>query len=151
MSEKRKIYYKVVRPNLCSITCEGIPSFDIQYSVGKWIKPKLLGSCIFIFETESAAKGSIRKFGWYNGIIYKAYAKGVSRFGLFYNECWMEKKLPEILSIINKLKRQKRKFTHLYLESNKPPDGTLFAKEVMLLEESENQLESVKNTSLITN
>lgn len=128
-----KIYYKVVNNKLQSACASTwIDSyrgrFNTQYILGEWVKPKVIGSQFMVFEDFQSAKRFRDEFccrkSYY---IYKCIVKTPRKSGAFASVIW------DIDKIL-KLKKQKKKYTHLISEYIKPPTGTIFCSAIKLIE-----------------
>ena len=130
-----KTYYKVVLPNLCSCVfgCALVNDlrFCVQYKVGKYVKPRIKGTDLMIFDSLRNVNKFISKnySHWNSVVVFEAHAKHVRKKGVFVSCLGAE--LDAIM--INKMiKFKKKKKKYLYL-SDEAPIGTLFAKEVKLV------------------
>ena len=128
-----KYYYKVVGRDLCSCVVgqffnRSRPSFCVQYKVGEFVKPKIPHTKLMIFETYRQAQNFSSSYNR----IFKVEAKNVKRVGIFL-DIWSTSFNKDISKML-KLKKQKKKYTHLMYQTIK---GTLFASEIKLIREIE--------------
>jgi hypothetical protein len=129
-----KKYYKVVSENLQSWV---ITKYDfievnnkrlrliVQYKIGKFVSPNIIGSKLMIFETLEQA----RNFNT-NGRIFEVEAKNVTNRGI----CLLTYEINYWLPKLFKLKKQKKRYLSLDVNGFQPP-GTLFADQVKLIRE----------------
>lgn len=50
------MYYKCVNYHLESLVVGVNPNFAVQYKIGEWVKPKMLGTKLMVFDNEKRAK-----------------------------------------------------------------------------------------------
>lgn len=122
-----KTYYKVVTEKNLSFYAG---QYTIEYKVGKWVKPKLSGSRLFIFDNK---KHACECADYYNK-VYECEARGVISFNRImlpkdlYDE-YYENMILTRWKIFNRLIRQHKRAS---MPGNFP-NGTMFAKEVKLI------------------
>ena len=127
-----KTYYKVVTPTLRSAMTSMWSSKEeliIEYKVGEWVYPKVLGTYLFVFKTLQNAKDFIHECGISSYYIYKC---------LGVNEHKILGMCPGIYGdrILQaaKLKRQKKKYLHLF-DKEVIPNGTVGVEALKLIKE----------------
>lgn len=141
-----KTYYKLVNSKLMSfninsqatdISQEIEMGSVLQYKIDEWVSPKIIGSKIFIFDTLK----NTRQFLYHcltgainDTKIFECKAKKISKEHLFINNGIVGRK--DTLSYfneINKLRKNKKRWTHIYgCSYSGVPKGTLFASSIML-------------------
>ena len=129
-----KIYYKVVKDNLTSMTVDE-PQYTISYKLGEWVEPQIKGSFIFIFKSLSDVRICILANGWRNYKIYECEAKVVkTRKPIFIRSIRSMWTFPLFVKLAA-LRLRHQKYTHLLNKSDQPPSGTLFASSIKLIRE----------------
>lgn len=126
------MYYKVVNDNMSSAYigsgCIGnYKELIIYYKIDDWVKPRIKGSKLMVFDSLENAQYFMDHCGW-GYYIFKCEVKNPSKKGVFVKADYS---LAErLLKIIN-LKNKKKKFTDLL---DKPIRGTIFCDAVKLVE-----------------
>lgn len=105
----------------------------VTYKVGKWVKPKLKSTRLFVFDTLENAMSALIMLNGHNHEIYECECRGViPGRRLQENPKWINNVTKRYLSywqLFNKLIRQHKKAALPINIIN----GTMFAKEVKLL------------------
>lgn len=142
-----KTYYKVVRncPESHILTSVWVSNFPfslvindkpltVEYKLGQFVSPNVPYTKLMIFDTLENAENFKGNFFHYGNVeIYSVYAKGVSKTGLFI-EVTSSNIITLKEEIGNLIKSRKNKKKYINKEPfGIPPKGTLFAKEVKLI------------------
>lgn len=126
-----KIYYKVVDNNHESAVAEeyNMPgNFIVKYTVGKWVKPRVKGTKLFVFDDLTAAKSFLQN-RWHGGFVYKCkiknpikpkYIAELANIENFWKFKFLHKCIP---SFIRRFIAKERNISH-----------TVWAEEVKLIE-----------------
>ncbi|MCB0448437.1 MAG: hypothetical protein KDD03_13200 [Gelidibacter sp.] len=134
-----KKYYKVVTKDMESVIMNPKTSYEswrndfcIKYVIGEWIKPKMEGTSIMVFDDLRAAK-KFRSAEFNARKIFECEVKNPRRQGFITN-------LSDVQRVYNKLKsliRRKKKRTDLYRIYKKDwiPASTVFCSAVKLVKE----------------
>jgi hypothetical protein len=126
-----KKYYKVVSKTLKSVVIEKekvkLDGKDyrlrVQYKIGEFVSANVSGTKLMVFDTlENAVKFNR------NNRIFLVEVEGIASKGICL--CYITCFLPEILKIKNRKKGYLNHWTNAL-----PPEGTLFAEKVKLIEE----------------
>jgi hypothetical protein len=79
---KEKIYYKVVSPDLKSLT--STPStYRLQYVMGQFVIPKIKDTSIFVFKTLLQAERFANHYGYYYFPIFKCHGLGEHKVSIY--------------------------------------------------------------------
>ncbi len=127
-------YYKVVTNQLQSVMVPKRSELCITYIIGEFVKSHIKGSKLFVFKSRHDAESFQYGVG---GSIYECEVINPNNnISVFQTIRW-DKKIWDVLSKIWKLKRSKKKFTHLLFinEYCNIPPGSVFVDEVKLVKQ----------------
>ena len=142
--KKRTKFYKVVTSELKSVGVQNLfepfeqPLLNIQYIVGEYVKPKLEGSILFVFDSLDCVKRFKERYGkYYDYPVYEVEVKGcVKKIPFVYSL--------ESLKAILLLKKRRKKVPRynttrsVMTWERDIPFGTVGVKEVKLVKLVEN-------------
>ena len=140
VKKEPKIYYKVIgRTDRCSALILS-NQVKVHYLVGKWVKPKLEGSKLMVFDNEYNAVKWARSWNrnsYYNLMVVKCYVKYPVKRYLFKVEdifdCYVKRTFIKFWKKWKNLRRSKLRSTSISISGN-IPDGTVYVSQVKCLE-----------------
>lgn len=122
-----KKYYKIVKQDTWSSAVSSSPTLEVEYELNQWVKPRLLGSDLFIFDTLENAIKCCWNSGWSEKDIFECEALGVRKRGIFIST-WSDSFTKKIYKAV-RARTNKKKYSHIV---DNPIVGTLFARAVKL-------------------
>ena len=134
MSKNSKAYYKIVDGHLKSMNnlsrYKYLLNYVVQYKYKEWVEAKIFGSSLFVFDSLSSVSNFLYSYPFYQEScdVYKVAVENIRKNKMFVCPSQLEERLPQVL----KMKRNKKKYTHL-LDTN-IPRGTVTVERVKLLE-----------------
>lgn len=122
-------YYKVVRKEdnkYFSVTgCDDELDTNLEYRIGRWTTPIIIGSNIMVFKSLEKAKGFA--LSYFDYCIFECEVRNPSKTGIFF---WSNYDVIHKLASIAKLKRWKKAYKKYITDIDHIPDGTIFCSAV---------------------
>jgi len=125
-----KVYYKVVKNNLCSAVSWKLPSrFIVQYKIGEWVYPNIPKTRLMVFKNLNRAQ----IFSNSSSIIFTCLVKNPSSKSIFVPLIQCDS-VNEFLQKWNEL-RKKQLQHKKHVNTQRIPKGTMFVSAVKLLKQ----------------